>query len=95
MTEILNKIERIALRGELGEPVITRNFVDKVWLAQLGACDRYEALVLMGADKDECECAWKEVEEATEFAQTVQSLFEDQYRRRQWLKNGRWNVEGV
>ena len=74
------------------EKIVTLYDVSKAWQVQLDACDRWESLVMRGADEDLCEQAWEDLVAATEHAETIQDMYQDQYRRRQWLDNGRWVV---
>ena len=92
---MLKQLERTILRGktETDEPILTIFDVRKAWQVQLDACDRWEYLVMRGADEDLCERAWEEMIAATTHAENIQELYDEQYRCRQWLDNGRWVVE--
>jgi len=90
---MLKQLERTILRGKTDEPILTIFDVRKAWQVQLDACDRWEYLVMRGADEDLCERAWEEMIAATTHAENIQELYDDQCNRRQWLENGRWVVE--
>jgi aldehyde:ferredoxin oxidoreductase len=75
------------------DETVTLNDVIQAWQVQLDACDRWEYLVMRGADEDLCERAWEEMIAATTHAENIQEMYDEQYRCRQWLENGRWVVE--
>lgn len=74
------------------EQILTRSDVDLADKAHIAAADRYEWLGLHNAPTAECEQAMEDMLEAEKYAAELEEIYRDQYRRREYLSNGRWTV---
>jgi len=94
-TEVrFNVSQKQETRGKT-ETILTRFDVERAWQDQAKAVDRWEWLVMHNQPEDVCEQAWEDMQDATQHAQELDRIFADQYRRREWLSSGRWNVRAV
>ena len=70
------------------EEIVTLQDTEDAWKAQIAAVDRWEWLNDNNAPVEAIEAAYSEMEAALAYAERLEDLYHDQYRRTVWCDDG-------